>query len=254
VSRPRRPQPRGEERLVALSHKVPFALALLAGLVAAALTVAAPAGSANECNGLQVCVPVRGPWVVVAGGDGASRPRTEFQLSCPQRHIVAGLDAELSIRELDVGFYGKLGSPVNPGITTRRDVTFFGTNVSRSSRPATFRPYIGCIPSAGGGPRIPTSVSAFPPGDPTARRVRNVRVRPGTATASVRCRSGERLVGAAHAFGFHTRNAPGASLISTVSGTRTVRDGRVVVRVRGDAELGGVRAVVQVQAVCARGS
>jgi hypothetical protein len=227
---------------------------VLVGLAAAALTVAAPAGSANECEGLQVCVPVRGPWVVVAGGEGASRPRTEFQLSCPQRHIVAGLDAELSIRELDVGFYGKLGSPVNPGITTRREVTFFGTNVGATRRPATFRPYIGCLPSAGGGPRIPTSVSAFPPGEPTTRRVRTVRVRPGAATVAVRCRSGERLVGAAHAFGFHTRNAPGASIISTVSGTRAVRDGRVVVRVRGNAELGGVRAVVQVQAVCAGAS
>jgi hypothetical protein len=227
---------------------------LLAGLAAAALTVAAPAGSANECDGLQVCVPVRGPWVVVAGGEGASRPRTEFQLSCPRRHIVGGLDAELSIRALDVGFYGKLGSPVNPGITTRREVTFFGTNVGAARRPATFRPYIGCLPSAGGGPRIPTSVSAFPPGEPTTRRVRTVRVRPGAATVAVRCRRGERLVGAAHAFGFHTRNAPGASIISTVSGTRAVRDGRVVVRVRGNAELGGVRAVVQVQAVCAGAS
>ena len=227
---------------------------VVVGLAAAALTVAAPAGGANECNGLQVCVTVRGPWVVVAGGNGASRPRTEFQLSCPRAHIVAGLDAELSIRGLDVGFYGKLGSPVNPGITTRREATFFGTNVSGSSRGATFRPYLGCIPSAGGGPRIPTSVSAFPPGDPTMRRVRTARVRPGSATVAMRCRSGERLVGAAHAFGFHTRNAPGASIISTVSGTRTVHNGRVVVRVRGDAELGGVRAVVQVQAVCARDS
>lgn len=227
---------------------------LLGALAAASLIVAAPAGSANECNGLQICVPVRGPWVVVPGGEGASRPRTEFQLSCPRRHIVAGLDAELSIKALDVGFYGKLGSPVNPGITTRRDVTFFGVNVAARRRPATFRPYLGCIPSAGGGPRIPTSASAFPPGDPTTRRVTTARVRPGSATVAVRCRRGERLVGAAHAFGFHTRTPPGASMISNVSGSRAVRNGRVVVRVRGDAELGGVRAVVQVQAVCARDS
>jgi hypothetical protein len=126
---------------------------LLGALSAASLIVAAPAGGANECNGLQICVPVRGPWVVVPGGEGASRPRTEFQLSCPRRHIAAGLDAELSIKALDVGFYGKLGSPVNPGITTRRDVTFFGVNVAARRRPATFRPYLGCIPSAGGGPR-----------------------------------------------------------------------------------------------------
>ncbi len=226
-------------------------VALLGATLAAALTVAAPAGGANECQGLQVCVPVRGPWVVVPAGDGAARPRAEFQLSCPRGHIVGGVDAELSIRAIDVSFYGLMGSPVNPGITTRRAVTFVGSNVAASSRPATFRPYIGCIPTAGGGSRIPTAVGAFPPGEPTSRRVRTVRVRPGTATVAVRCLRGERLVGASHAFGFHTRSAPNASLISTVSGTRAVRDGRVVVRVRGDAELGGVRAVVQVHAICA---
>ena len=181
---------RGPQCLVALSHKALVALALVGGMLAAALTVAAPAGGANECNGLQVCVPVRGPWVVVEGGEGASRPRTEFQLSCPRRHVVGGLDAELSIRSIDVGFYGRLGSPVNPGITTRRDVTFHATHVGRARRAATFRPYIGCIPAAGGGPRIPTSAGQVAPADTTTRRVRTVRVRPGTATVTARCRSG----------------------------------------------------------------
>jgi hypothetical protein len=223
---------------------------VLAATLAAALTVAAPAGGARECDGLQVCVPVRGPWVVVAGGGGAVRAKVEWQLSCPRQHVVGGLDAVLSARSIDVSFYGRLGSPVNPGITTGRAVTFVGSNVGRSSRPATFRPYIGCMPSAGGS-RIPTAVSAFPAGEPTTRRVTTARVRPGTSTAAVGCLRGERVVGASHAFGFRTRSAPSASLTSSVSGTRAVGDGRVVVRVRGDAELGGVRAVVQVHAVCA---
>jgi hypothetical protein len=80
--------------------------------------------------------------------------------------------------------------------------------------------------------------------------VTTVRVRPGTSTAAVGCVRSERLVGASHAFGFRTRSAPSASLAASVSGTRAVRDGRVVVRVRGDAELEGVRAFVQVHAVC----
>jgi hypothetical protein len=143
-----------------------------------------------------------------------------------------------------------LGSPVNPGITTGRAVTFLGSNVGRSSRPATFRPYIGCMPSTGGGSRIPTAVGAFPAGEPTTRRVTTARVRPGTSTVAVRCLRDERLVGASHAFGFRTRPAPSASLASSLSGTRSVGDGRVVVRVRGDAELEGVRAVVQVHALC----
>jgi hypothetical protein len=227
-------------------------LVALATTLAAALTVATPAGGANECDGLQVCVPVMGPWVVVPAGGGSTRSKVEFQLSCPRRYVVGGLDAELSVRAIDVSFFGKLGSPVNPGITTGRAVTFVGSHVGRASRSASFRPYIGCMPAAGGGPRVPTAVGAFPPGEPTTRRVKTVRVRAGTSTVSVRCVRGERLVGASHAFGFHTRTAPSASLASSVSGTRALRDGRVVVSVRGDAELEGVRAVVQVHAVCAR--
>jgi hypothetical protein len=44
---------------------------------------------------------------------------------------------------------------------------------------------------------------------------------------------------------------PSASLVATVSGAQTVQGNRVVVRVRGDAELQGVKAFVQVHAVCA---
>jgi len=99
---------------------------------------------------------------------------------------------------------------------------------------------------------VPTSVTIVPPGTPTVRRVKTVRVRPGSASVSVSCLTGERLVGSSHAFGFFTRRPPSGSLVSGVTGTRAVGDGRVVVRVRGDAELGGVRAVVQVHAACAR--
>jgi hypothetical protein len=225
---------------------------VLAATVAVALTVAAPAGAARECDGLQVCVPVRGPWVVVPAGEGAAaRARVEWELRCPRNYIVGGLDAQLSARTIDVAFYGLVGSPVNPGITTRRAVTVYGSQVGAASRSASFRPFIGCIPATGGGPRLPTSATAFPPGEPTSRRVTTARVRPGTATVTARCARGERLVGSSYAFGFDTRTAPSASLAASVSGTRVVGDGRVAVRVRGDAELEGVRGLVQVHALCA---
>jgi hypothetical protein len=108
------------------------------------------------------------------------------------------------------------------------------------------------MPAQGGGGRVPTSAAAFPPGEPITRRVRTVRVRPGSTTVVAKCVGRERLVGSAHAFGFFMRRPPAASLVSSVSGSRSTAGGRVVVRVRGDAELGGVRAVVQVQAVCSR--
>jgi hypothetical protein len=227
-------------------------VAIFAVTLASALTVAAPAGSANECDGLQVCVPIAGPWVVVPTSAAAARPQASWQLTCPRGFIVGGLDARLSQRAIDVSFLGLLGSPVNPGITTSRSVTFVGAYVGTSPRSPTFKPFVGCMPTRGGGSRVPTSVSQVEPGTPTTRRATTARVRPGNATVTLGCRAGERLVGASHAFGFFTRTPPGASLVSSVTGAQSVREGKVVVGVRGDAEVGAVRAVVQVQAVCAR--
>ena len=226
-------------------------LALLATL-AAAFVAAAPAGAADECDGLMVCVPVAGPWVVVPTSGVVPRTQVEYQVTCPRGHIAGGLDARLSRRAIDVSFLGTLGSPVNPGISTSRSVVFVAAYVGSGAASATFRPFVGCVPATGGGGRVPTSASAFEPGRPTVRRVRTVRVRPGTATMVQGCAARERLVGAAHAIGFHTPRPPDASLVSSVTGTRTIRGGRVSVTVRGDAEIGNVRAVVQVQAVCSR--
>ena len=221
-------------------------------VVAAAFVAALPAGAANECNGLMVCVPVAGPWVVVPASTGENRTRVEYQLTCPRGHIVGGLDARLSVRGIDVSFLGRLGSPVNPGITTSRSAVFLGTYVGQSDRAPTFRPFIGCLPGSGGGSRVPTSVTAFRPGEPVTRRVKTVRVRPGTTTVVQRCSSGERLVGGSHAFAFATPTHPSASLVGSVSGSQQIGNGSVAVRVRGDAELAGVRALVQVHALCAR--
>ena len=225
-------------------------VAAVLSVVAATLAVAGSAGGANECDGLMVCVPVAGPWVVVPTSGGVPRPRVEYQLTCPRGHVVGGLDARLSQRAIDVSFEGMLGSPVNPGITTSRSAVFVAAYVGASARAPSFRPFIGCMPGAGGGVRIPTSVTAFRPGRPTVRRVQTVRVRPGELTVAQRCGARERLVGASHAFGFFTRTPPSASLVQGVAATQTVRGRQVVVRVRGDAELAGVRAVVQVHAVC----
>jgi hypothetical protein len=223
---------------------------LLVAVLAALAVAASPAGAARECDGLMICVPRIGPWVVVPTASGADRPRVEYQLSCPRGYVVGGVSADLSQRAIDVTFIGTLGSPVNPGVTTSRAVTFVATYVGATARAPSFRPRIGCMPASGGGIRIPTAATAFPPGKPVVRRVRNARVRPGTASVSRNCVAREHLVGASHAFGFFMSKPPGASLAASVSGTQTVQGGRVTVLVRGDAELGAVRATVQVQAVC----
>lgn len=211
----------------------------------------APAQAADECDGLMVCVPVAGPWVVVPVGSSVPRPRVEYQLTCPRGYIVGGVDARLSDRGIDVTFIGTLGSPVNPGITTSRSVVFVASYVGATARAPSFRPFIGCMPSSGGG-RIPTAVGVVKPGDPTIRRVRAVRVRPGTMTVASACGAREVLVDASHAFAFRTPRPPSASEIGTVSGSRAIRGNRVLVSVRGDAELGTLRAAVQVHAVCSR--
>jgi len=229
----------------------PVRLVALLVVLAGALAVASPAGGANECDGLMVCIPVEGPWVVVPTSGALPRPQVEYQLTCPRGHVVGGLDARLSDRAVDVAFLGTLGSPVNPGISTSRSVVFVATYVGASARAPTFKPFIGCMPAAGGGSRVPTSATAFRPGKPTIRRVRTVRVRPGEATVTQRCVSSERLVGASHALAFATRTPPSVSLVGGLSSSQSVRGREVVVQVRADAELAGVRAVVQVHAVCA---
>jgi hypothetical protein len=224
---------------------------LLAGLCAALTAGSGPAQAADECRGLMVCVSVPGPWVVVPTSASFPRPRVEYQLRCPRGYIVGGVDARLSDRGIDVTFIGKLGSPINPGVTTARSVVFVASYVGATARAPSFRPFIGCMPSSGGG-RIPTAVGVVRPGDPTIRRVTTTRVRPGTRTVTSACRGSEILVDASHAFAFGTPQPPTASVIGTVSGTRAVRGSRVLVSVRGDAELGTIRALVQVHAVCSR--
>jgi hypothetical protein len=225
-------------------------LLLLAALCA--LTAgSAPAQAADECDGLMVCVPVAGPWVVVPVGTSVPRPRVEYQMTCPRGFIVGGVDARLSDRGIDVHFLGTLGSPVNPGITTSRSVVFVASYVGATARAPSFRPFIGCMPSSGGG-RIPTAVGVVKPGDPTIRRVRAARVRPGTRTVASACRAREVLVDASHAFAFRAPQPPSASAIGTVSGSRAVRGNRVLVSASGDAELGALNAVIQVHAVCSR--
>jgi hypothetical protein len=224
-------------------------------LVMAALCAALSGGSgaqaADECDGLMVCVPVAGPWVIVPTGSSVPRPRVEYQLTCPRGYIVGGLDARLGDRGINVTFIGKLGSPVNPGITTSRSVVFVASYVGATARAPSFRPFIGCMPASGGG-GIPTAYGAVKPGEPTIRRVGRVRVLPGTSTVASACRARETLVDASHAVAFGTPTPPSASVIGTVTAARAVRGRRVVVSVRGDAELGRIRAIVQVHAVCSR--
>jgi hypothetical protein len=230
------------------------ALLVLAVAAVALATLAAPAGATNECRGFQICAPVAGPWVVVPTSTSFPRPKVEYELSCPKGFIVGGLDAELTDRGIDVSFEALLGSPVNPGITTKRSALFTGRAVAGPVRAATFRPHIGCLPSAGGGSRIPTVAHVYPPGHPALRRVWTVRVRPGVQAVRKTCATGETLVAASHAVGFYGETPPGARLVGSIHATRAVHDGQVTVSVRAGKAVQSVKAVVQVDLTCAGGT
>jgi hypothetical protein len=139
-------------------------LLILAALASVCAVAAAPAYATNECRGLKVCVPVAGPWVLASPG------RIEFQLACPKRFVVGGLDAELSSRAIEVGFIGNLGSPVNPGITTSKEAIFLGgSSVAAISPRASGRTSGACRPPVeAGGHRPPIRPS---------RRANRARVR-----------------------------------------------------------------------------
>ncbi|HZO50765.1 MAG TPA: hypothetical protein VFB26_11515 [Gaiellaceae bacterium] len=221
-------------------------LGLAAGVAAGALIVAAPASATNECRGLNPCVAVAGPWVVVPTGPGTPRIAARYELSCPRGWVVGGTDAELSDRAIDLAFFGTSGSPVSPGITTARTMLFVGTYAGAGGRAPTFRPHIGCVPTSGGGQRTPTSVAAvFPPGAPTLRRVVTAHVgAPKRVAAS--CRADERLVDwyATRAFG--TPAPPPPALVAGLS-VRAAASGRTAVAVARAARGEGI---VQVGAVC----
>jgi hypothetical protein len=228
---------------------------LLPTLAAAGLAALAAPGAAlatNECDGLDVCISVPGPWVAVSGSPGGRLRTVEYQLACPRGSIAGGLDAVIQDPALGVRFLGSLGSPVNPGITTGRAVVFTAWWARRA--PTAYRPILGCIPTSGGGGRGTTAVGPVK-GKPPVRLVRTVRVRPGAvAGLTVRCRSGERLVGSSHAVAFRGRRAPGAGALAGVVVTRVERAGRVVVRARrGAAVPAAARVEVQVHAICAKG-
>jgi hypothetical protein len=226
-------------------RRVAVAGAVAGVALAVAISAAAATGAATtECKGLQVCVPVAGPWVL------ATTAGTEFQLDCPKRFIVGGLDAELSSRAVDLGFVGGLGSPVNPGVTTTGSAVFLGRFLGARGA-ATFRPHIGCIPASGGGQRTPTAYQVFKPGKPTVRVVQQLTVLPIVTTSLVaHCAASQRLVRATYAVAFFSDAPPSARVAQSVHVKQIVRNGNVRVSARGGLAI-PEHTIVQVDLVCA---
>jgi hypothetical protein len=224
-------------------------------LLALAAFAPAEARAGTECDGLIVCIPVKGPWVQVPGGAAP----TYYQLSCPGRgQVIGGLDADRA-GPLELTFLGTHGGPVSPGVTTNRSAVF----VARTSRSlASFRPLLGCIPAGGGGGRSRTVyrptrrlAAAAPVVEATIRRVRNVRLQDRqTERVTHACLRGERLLAFSHAVAFRSNRPLALSALGSVRGRARRADGRVVVAVRsGIARPLRMRVELQIHAICVRG-
>jgi hypothetical protein len=234
-------------------------LALLTAAVAATASAAPARTAANECRGLPVCVPVAGPWVVVPPRAPGGRPGTEYLLRCPRGYVVAGTDALVSDRSVDVSIRGEPGSPVAPGVTVGSDALFTAVYTGSGSAKTAFRPFLGCVPATGGGGRSqtvykPRRLYAVHPIRPLVRRV---FVLPFQATSSwqtvvARCPRGSRLLGGTHAVGLRAADEPDRALLATVQSTQRIAGGRVVARAR-ITSLTAPRAELQVHALCTRG-
>ncbi len=225
-------------------------------LAAAALPATAHARDAQECRGLQVCIPIAGPWVVVPQPTKAQRlSSVQYQLPCRKNSVVGGTDALVSDPWDDVAFLGSLGSPIGPGTTARENAVFIGTYVGPLQRPSTFRPYIGCVPATGGGGRSTTAFPQLRPTEPLVRRSRNVAVPAAhPITAFETCAKGERLLASSYALAFRAETPPAVEAAADVHARiREAEGGRVVVVAsRGFAVPRTARVEVQIQVMCAR--
>jgi hypothetical protein len=214
---------------------------------AGAAAFASPAAATNECRGIQDCIRVPGPWVVVPAHGTAS-----YLLTCPRgRSVVGGLDAQATSRAVRVSFEGRLGAPVSPGQTTTRYAYFRA--VSTAGRTQAFQPLLGCIPVQGGGGRSTVSARVTPAGTPLEFRSRIVVVGPGDVKfARVACGRGETLVDAWHAIAFRTKQPPNLRHVGLVRAQHSIVGSRVVVTASStDALSPDAHAIVQAGAECA---
>lgn len=235
-------------------------LLVLLALAACAGFAPSTAAAGTECDGLIVCIPVKGPWVQVPGGGVP----TYYQLSCPGRgQIIGGLDADRA-GPLELTWLGNLGGPIGPGLTSGRSAVF----VARTTRAlASFRPLLGCIPASGGGGRSRTVhrpargmharqlTAAAPVVEPTIRRVRSFRAADRrTQRLAHGCLRGEKLLAYSNAVSFRSARPLALSALGSVRARSRAAGGRVRVSVTSNlARPVGMRVEVQVHAICARG-
>ena len=190
-----------------------------------------------------------------AVGGRAARAATASTCS---RARAAGASSAVSTRRRPrapcaSSFDGRLGAPVQPGVTTTRYALFRAVSTSPSAQ--AFQPLLGCVPTQGGGGRSTVSAARRDAAGPGARvPLAHRRHRAGRgAVRAGRVQADEQLVGSWHAIAFRTKKAAQRSAnASSRHGDASSSAKKVVVTAAaGDGLSIDVHAVVQVGAECA---
>ena len=216
---------------------------------AAVLAVAAaPAGATNECRGLQVCVPITGPWVLASVG-----AEVQYQLPCPtplrRRRARRRAQHPRHRRQLPRRTR-QSGQSRDHDDDSRRLPRAARARHDRGGELPSARRLRSRIRRRPADPdlaaRVPArqAAAAGDDGDPDPR---------GHAALRRDCAAGERLVSATHAIGFYTDTPPTRALAGSVAVTQSVSAGRLHVSVHAGPAAGEVRSVVQVDLVCVAG-
>jgi hypothetical protein len=144
-------------------------------------------------------------------------------------------------------------------VTTGRAVVFTALYAGGAPRQTSFQPFIGCIPTSGGGGRGETAVrrpAAFAPVKALDRRVVRKRLVSGATVKIVGgCPAGTRLLGTSHAYAFRTEAEPGLTLLRAVTVRRVVTGRRVVATATVAPTVPQSLAVeLQLHSLCSRGA
>ena len=246
---------------IAIAIAIAFSVIAVAasGVAGAAGTSGASRAALNdECTGVQVCVPVKGPWVKIPANRSGRILPTEWELKCPgQNDTIGGTDALGSTGTVAVTFQASPGSPVRSGVSTHNAAIFSGLDGGGGTSVVTYRPAIGCIPGGGGsGARSRVSYQAtFPPF--TGLDIRSsetaIQTRQPLQIAED-CQIGGRLLHASSALGFLGARPPSPALLRSInSSEETTRDSFTVSVTPGPTLPRDARIVLQVRVICTQG-
>jgi hypothetical protein len=178
------------------------ALRLLVSLMAVCgAAVAAPAASGEvECQGIDNCTTVKGPWVAVQGKTQPDQFQAFWTGVCPAPDLSAGSDwASSTPFGLEVYLLQASRSPIYGEDNSE---IFVAENNNAQAR--SFQPLLGCVPDAAAPPRAAGAVRL-------ARRISSHRLEARSRAAFMhRCRRGERVMSSGSAVGFFEERPPSA--------------------------------------------